>query len=180
MRVRAPVVAVVAMLVLVGGGLVLSLVARVPIPPRSGQAQLLGLTAPAEVRFDRRAVPHVRARTELDAYRVLGWLHAGNRLVQMELRRHAAAGRLSEMFGRAALSYDEGARSRATLGGGVEAELSRLSPDVVRALEAYSTGVNAYVATHARPWELVALGVRPEPWTPVDCLRTGRIVSQSV
>src|SRR5262245_30428578 len=98
----------------------------------------------------------------------------------MELRRRAAAGRISELFGPVALSYDEEARRRAHLGGGVEAELPRLSETLRRALEAYSEGVNAYVASYARPWELVALGVRPEPWTPLDCLRVGRIISQNV
>jgi penicillin amidase len=161
-------------------GLAVALVARAPIPLRQGTESLPGLSGRAVVRFDARAVPHVRAATELDAYRVLGFLHAGNRLVQMELRRRAAAGRLSEIFGSAALAFDEGARRRAGMGGGVERELSRSSPRLVAALEAYSQGVNAYLASHARPWELVALGVRPEPWTPLDCLRTGRIVASSV
>lgn len=143
---------------------------RAPTPPREGRDRLHGLSAPAEVKFDAHGIPHVRAATEEDAYRVLGWLHAADRLFQMETRRRAASGRLSEAFGAAALDMDIRARTIG-LGRQAEREFRALSVAERRLLEAYSAGVNAYVASHPRPWELVAAGIRPEPWTALDSLR---------
>ncbi len=159
--------AAMAALVVVLSGLALL---RAPIPLREGHARLRGLSSPAEVKFDRRGTPHVRAATEQDAYRVLGWLHAGDRLFQMETRRRTAAGRLSESMGAATVRMDERAR---TLGirAQAEREFRALSVGERRLLEAYASGVNAYVSSHPRPWELVALGIRPEPWTALDSLR---------
>ncbi len=159
--------AAMAVLVLALG--VVALV-RAPNPPREGRERLRGLVAPAEVKFDAHGIPHVRAATEEDAYRVLGWLHAADRLFQMEMRRRAASGRLSEAFGVAAVDADVRAR---TLGYGrqAEREFRALSVAEKRLLEAYAGGVNAYVAAHPRPWDLVAAGIRPEPWTALDSLR---------
>ena len=156
-----------AVLVLALGAIALI---RRPIPPREGRDRLPGLSAPAEVKFDRRGTPHVRAATEEDAYRVLGWLHAADRLFQMEMRRRAAAGRLAEVLGPGAVHMDESSR-RADLGAQAKREFGALSTAERRTLEAYSAGVNAYASSHPLPWELVALSIRPEPWTALDSLR---------
>jgi len=81
-----------------------------PLPSRRGQVVIPGLFAPVEARFDGQGVPHIRAVLEVDAWRALGFLHAADRLFQMELRRRAAHGRLAEIFGKAALDMDRQAR----------------------------------------------------------------------
>ncbi len=148
---------------------------RRPLPPRSGTIRLRGLGGPAEVRLDAIGVPHVRAETEEDAVRVLGWLHAADRLFQMEIRRRAAAGRVAEIVGAGAIPLDLEARR---LGHDrlARAGLEDVSPWFRRELEAYAGGVNAYMASRPRPLELLALGVAPEPWTALDTLRFARFM----
>jgi len=148
---------------------------RLPLPSRSGRERLPGLSAPVTVTFDARGVPHVRASTEDDALRALGWLHAGDRFFQMELRRRAAAGTLAEILGPSLLSHDlrsrrEGHRRAA------ERELERATARTREMLDAYSSGVNAHLSTQPRALELVLLGVQPEPWTATDSLAFARFM----
>jgi len=156
-------------------GLASVLLARLPLPVRNGRLHLRRLTAPAEVRFDRRGTPHIRAATEEDAYRVLGWVHAGDRLFQMELRRRAASGRLSEIFGRTTLPIDEAAR-RNRHDDRAREELEALSPRARTLLACYAEGVNGYIASRPRPLEMVVLGIVPEPWTSLDSLSFERLM----
>src|SRR3990172_8005872 len=98
-----------------------AVVIRLPLPPRSGRERLPGLSAQVTVTFDPRGVPHVRASTEDDACRALGWLHAGDLFGQMELRRRAATGTLAEILGPSLLSFDLRSRRephRRAAGGG--------------------------------------------------------------
>jgi penicillin amidase len=76
------------------------------LPPLQGQLRLPGLSAPVEVLFDAYAVPHVYARDPDDAWTAVGFLHARERLWQMEVYRRATGGRLSEVFGPATLPAD--------------------------------------------------------------------------
>lgn len=132
-----------------------------------------------EILFDQYAVPHIYARDSEDVYLALGYLHARERLWQMELYRRAAGGRLSEVLGPATLRLDKrfvglGLRR------GANDEWQTAGPLVRSALERYSAGVNAAVAQMGRwqrPPEFLALGIEPEPWTPVDSLAVARLMS---
>jgi penicillin amidase len=137
---------------------------------------LAGLREPAEVRFDRFAVPHVFARSDEDAWRVVGYLQARDRLWQMELYRRAASGRLSELLGEATIVIDQrfltlGLRQAA------EAEWARTPPAIRTAFEGYAAGVNAVlsVSRGRLPLEHQLLGLVPEPWTPVDSLAISKL-----
>ncbi|MFO8212177.1 penicillin acylase family protein, partial [Pseudomonas aeruginosa] len=68
-------------------------------PTRDGLAGLPGLQAEVEVRYDERGVPHIRAQNESDLYRALGYVHAQDRLFQMEMLRRLAKGELAEVLG---------------------------------------------------------------------------------
>ncbi len=140
-------------------------------PQRSGSAELPGLAAGVEVRFDRWGVPTVEAGSIVDAMEALGWLHANDRLFQMELTRHAAAGRLSEMFGKRALGYDLRVRRLGALHFG-EQLLASASPETREMLAAYSRGVNAWIEAHRNdlPPEFRILSRGIEPWRPEDSL----------
>jgi penicillin amidase len=148
---------------------------RRPLPPRTGTHALPALEAPVEIAFDARALPHVRARTTHDAFRALGWLHAGDRFFQMEMRRRAARGRLSEALGPAAFATDVESRREAH-GSLAERDLDALSSEESEIVRAYTEGVNAYLVSHARPLELAALGIQPQPWTPEDSLAVERLM----
>ena len=150
-----------------------------PLPSRRGVVEIPGLTAPVEVRFDRAGIPHVRSVLEGDAWRVLGWLHASERLFQMELRRRAAAGRLAEVFGRPLVSVDVESRRWGHLRHAQE-DLAALPERERGVLEAYAQGVNAYLEHQPLPLELRLLHVSPEPWTPSDSLAFGRLMYQGL
>ncbi len=150
-----------------------------PLPSRRGRVAFRHLLAPVDARFDRQGVPHVRAVLEVDAWRALGFIHAADRLFQMELRRRAAEGRLAEIIGSPAVAMDREARLCGY------AALARRDWAVIRenervALEAYADGVNAFLADHALPLEMRALGLTPEPWTPVDSLAFGRLLQDGL
>ena len=140
-------------------------------PRRSGDAALAGLVAPVTVRFNEWGVPHVQARDVNDVARAVGYLHANDRMTQLELGRRLASGRLAEVVGDLALPSDRyfvqlGMRRYARDG---VAALSAASREL---LDAYAEGVNAWLAERGKdlPPELRLLGVTPEPWTVLDSM----------
>jgi penicillin G amidase len=144
-------------------------VSRSGLPQRTGSAGLPGLAAEVEVRFDARGVPAIRAGSATDAMAALGWLHANDRLFQMELTRRAASGRLAELLGERALDYDLRLR-RLDFPGAIERLARAAAPETAALLAAYARGVNAWIAARGGdlPPELRILRRRPEPWRPAD------------
>ncbi len=141
---------------------------------------LPGLEAGATVLRDEDGIPHIIAKNELDLVRVQGWVHARDRLFQMDVSRRQASGTLAELLGPAALESDVELR---TLGMRRAAEdaLPGFSPEVIDALEAYAEGVNAYVDANPLPPEYAALELsKIEPWDPVDTLAVGKLLSLSL
>lgn len=120
---------------------------------------------------DDAGVPHIEAASRSEAVFGLGFAHAQDRLWQMEFQRRVGSGTLAEAVGAAGLSTDRFLR---TLGvrHAAEAALEALDDDDRMLLDAYVAGVNAFLATRTGvlPPEFLILGVRPEPWEPVDVL----------
>ncbi len=148
----------------------------------SGSLAIAGLSAPVEVVRDREAVPHIFAKTTDDLYVALGFVHAQDRLWQMELQRRTGQGRLSEMFGERTFATDVFLRTL-DLYGHAERSLAALPDEVKRALEAYARGVNAYL-TRSTGWleprlppEFLLLRHRPEPWRPADSMVTIKLMA---
>jgi penicillin amidase len=140
--------------------------------PEESAAELAGLGAAVEVRYDDRGVPHIFASSEADAARALGWVHARDRLFQMELVQRAVAGTLTELVGARALPLDQGAR-RLALAQGAMAKWNAIpdSSDVKRVVRAYMEGVNAYVSAmepEDLPLEYRLLGRKPRTFDPQD------------
>jgi penicillin amidase len=148
------------------------------MPAYSGSEKLPGLSAEVHVWRDGYGVPHIFAASMDDAARALGYLHASERLFQMELSRRVGQGRLAEVFGADRLGVDKFIR---TLGLYREAESSfaALPPWAQKRLEAYSDGVNAFLDTHknALPPEFLIVGDVPEPWKPADSLVWGKLMA---
>ena len=144
---------------------------RTSLPKVSGTLSLPGLSAPVEIVRDENAVPHIYAKSTEDALFALGFVHAQERLFQMDFQRRVGAGRLSEVLGSATLETDKFLR---TLGVYRVAErtLPNLSAEAQGALAAYSAGVNAFLDERkgALPPEFLILGYEPEPWQPADSL----------
>lgn len=146
------------------------------LPAREGRVALPGLTAPVEIAFDAHGIPRIRAATDTDAWTALGWLHARDRLFQMETMRRGAAGRLAELTGAPALRLDRFMRVLGLVPR-AEADLAALPAATRAALEAYAAGVNAWIAARGRlaAPEFLLLGT-PEPWRPVDSMLWGKVM----
>ena len=148
--------------------------------PREGEVRMrlgtAGLAAPVGVSFDDAGVPLIRAESERDAWIAMGWLHARDRLFQMDVMRRGAAGRLSEWAGAAMLRSDRFVRLLG-LAQRAEADLAALPDEARDMLEAYAAGVNAWIAERGRfaAPEYLLLGP-PEPWHPRDSLLWGKLM----
>ena len=144
------------------------------LPPQDDVLTIPGVDDPVGVSFDSNDIPFIRASSPTDAATALGYIHARDRMFQMELMRRAASGTLAAVFGQAALPNDEemrilGVRESA------KADVADLSPEARALLQAYANGVNAWI--ERRGWlsapEFIVLG-RPQPWTIVDSLLWGK------
>ncbi|MCW3464464.1 penicillin acylase family protein [Chitinophaga nivalis] len=140
-----------------------------PIGQRPHEEVVLpGLSGKASVWFDDRAVPHIFADNDADAYYVQGFVTARDRLWQMELQTMAAAGRLSEILGPNLIRYDRSQRRLGMLYGAELAVKTMMSdPDTKTAVTAYAAGINAYIATltpATLPVEYKILDYKPEKW----------------
>ncbi len=161
------------------------------LPQTEGEIALPGLERSVEVVRDADGVPHIFAETLDDATFALGFVHAQDRLFQMDFQRRLAAGRLAEVVGAIALPSD---RIMRALGVYALAEQTLASAplDMKRRIDAYSRGVNAYLDSRrgALPPEYYALKllalatdpfaapvVDPEPWRGADSLVWGRLMA---
>ncbi len=162
-------------------------VARQADPVRALRAEIPGLTAAVEVRFDDRAVPHIFAANERDAIRALGYVVARERLFQLELQWRAGAGRLTELLGSRALPLDREMRGLG-LPDAAGRRFASFPEDSRerRLLEALADGINARIAEVGPaewPFEYHLLGRPPAPWLPINSLhllgRMGWTLAQS-
>ena len=170
-------VAVVAALLVVAASLAVLAVERRPLPQVDGSRELPGLSGEVEVLRDEHGVPQLYGDSITDLLRAQGYVHAQERFFEMDVRRHATAGRLAELFGEDAVESDALVR---TMGWRrvAERELAMVAPQTREALEAYAAGVNAYLDQHspsqiAVEYTVLRLGglsYTPEDWTPVDSL----------
>ena len=144
--------------------------ASVAALPRRAIESIPGVRDTVRIVYDDRAVPHIFAGSEPDAFRALGYVVARDRLFQLELQTRATAGTLTELLGRAALETD---RSQRSLGLAWSAEREWAATDstspIGRAARAYAEGVNAWIdqlGPRDLPLEYHLLRARPMPWKP--------------
>ncbi|MFW0759319.1 penicillin acylase family protein [Pseudomonas sp. H11T01] len=140
-------------------------------PSRQGLVELDHLQDSVTVRYDERGVPHIRAGNETDLYRALGYVHAQDRLFQMEIMRRLARGELAEVLGPKLLDTDKLMRSL-RIRERAETYLAGLDRQSAtwNALQAYLDGINQYQATHAQPMEFDVLGIHKRPFTAQDTI----------
>lgn len=145
---------------------------RQSLPVVSGTVTVDGLSAPIEIVRDVDAIPHIIATSRRDALYGLGYAHAQDRLWQMEFQRRIGHGRLSEIFGDAALKQDIFLRT-VGFGRAARSAWEHLSADARTDTNAYVAGINAFLATHHGrhlPPEFTLLRFEPEPWSGEDVL----------
>lgn len=145
------------------------------LPQTNGRIYLTPLKNPVSIERNRWGVPHILAQTRYDLFMSQGFVHAQDRLWQMEINRRAAKGELSAIFGRTSLATDRLVR---TLGFNRLARLmwDNLDAQTQADLEAYVTGINAYLDLESPlPIEFKLIRFKPDPWTIGDCLAYGRL-----
>ncbi|MBV9616949.1 MAG: penicillin acylase family protein, partial [Ktedonobacteraceae bacterium] len=138
-----------------------------PQPQKSGTLHIQGLHEPVEIITDTYGIPHIYAQTEDDLFFAQGYIHAQERLWQMELNRRLGSGRLSELFGDMLLETDRFCR-RLGMHRSAEAEVKRLPASHLRILDAYARGINIFIAFNEGklPVEFTLLRFQPDPWKP--------------
>ena len=142
------------------------------LPDTTGTIRVAGLRARAEILRDTDDIPHIRAASETDALFALGYVHAQDRLWQMDFQRRVAQGRLSEILGTGTLKTDRLLRTIGLARAGRDA-WAHLDGNVRGLIEAYVAGINAFLADHhggSLPLEFALLRVSPEPWKGEDVL----------
>jgi penicillin amidase len=153
-------------------------------PGYAGDFALRGLDGRVRIVFDEHAVPHVEASSRHDLAFALGYLHGRERLFQMDLLRHLAYGRMSELFGNhrgegGGLFTDTLAMDRFFKVAGIGRAGDRLAarlPEESRAMiEAYVSGINAYVYTGLAPIEHRLLDAVPGLWTTGNVVAVARL-----
>ena len=144
------------------------------IPPLDGTLALPGLQAGVTVFRDEWGIPHIKARGEADAHFALGFVHAQDRLFQMDLNRRRALGRAAEWLGPDAADGDVLCR-RLGLEAACRRDAAALDADATAMLAAYVAGVNAFLASGAPlPEEYRLLQAEAEPWEPWHCIAVMR------
>ncbi|HXQ98928.1 MAG TPA: penicillin acylase family protein [Pseudomonas sp.] len=149
-------------------------------PLRSGEMSLANLQAPVSVRYDERGVPHIKAENQDDLYRALGYVHAQDRLFQMEILRRLARGELAEILGPKLANTDKLFRSL-RIREHADQYVARQDKNTPawKALQAYLDGVNQFQATHPKPVEFDVLGIDKRPFTAQDTLSIGGYLAYS-
>ena len=147
---------------------------------RDGTVALSGLAAAVQVTYDERGVPHIQAQNQTDLYRALGYVHAQDRLFQMEMVRRLARGELAEILGPKLVDMDRLFRTlglRAFASDYVE-KMDKNSPSS-RALIAYLDGVNQFQASHPAPLEFDLLHIPKRPFTVEDTIAVSGYMAYS-
>ena len=145
-------------------------------PRLDGRVAARGLREPARIVRDRFGVAHVYASTEAGAIYGQGFVHAQDRLFQIDVQRRVASGRLAETVGERGIETDRLMR-RLGFADRAGRDLASLDPDDREMLIAYTAGVNAGIRSlRALPPEYTLLQTRPEPWHPEHSLLLGRLL----
>ena len=165
---------------LVAGAIGLSWYLYARQPQRSGELTLARLSAPVTVRYDELGVPHIKAGNEPDLYRALGYVHAQDRLFQMEMARRLAQGELADIMGPKLIKVD---RLFRTLGLRAHAqktvEAMDLESPAIKAQSAYLDGINQFQASHPAPIEFDILGIPKRPFTLQDTVAVSGYLAYS-
>ena len=143
-------------------------------PVTEGRLDVAGMNGEVSIERDAAGIPTLRGASRDAVLFGLGFVHAQDRLWQLETHRRIGSGRLAEAFGPGALDNDKFLRALGVRRA-ASAQWAQLAPDARVAVLAYTAGINAFISGHlrARPPEFLILGLEPEPWTPEDSLAWG-------
>lgn len=138
------------------------------LPDMSSPVTIDGIENTIRIWRDSYGIPHVQASSRHDAFFGQGFVHAQDRLWQMDWDRRRAYGRTAELTGTPGLVNDRFAR-RMVLGDSARADFENFNDETRGILESYAAGVNAFINSGAPlPVEFEITGTTPEAWQPWD------------
>lgn len=174
-KLRRVAVALVAVVIVIVAGIAIGAVAAItkPIPDTEGVVRPTGIDRAVTISRDRFGVPNITADTMEDLFFAQGYVHAQDRFHEMDVRRHVAAGNLSELIGHRGTGVDRLVRAL-KLPQTAERDHRKLPATARRVLDAYTRGVNAYIVGKAgsslsleyTAKTLIGRDYRPDLWTP--------------
>lgn len=143
---------------------------------RNGEIHIQGVRGAVCLKRNEHGVPVMHADCLDDVFYGLGWLHAFDRPVELELTRLVAKGRAAEHLSASAelIAADTYMR-RYDLWGDGQDQVASLTPEARHMAECYCKGIN-YVLANGRPWEFRLIGHTPEPWSPADCIMMTKLI----
>ncbi|GAB4245601.1 MAG: penicillin acylase family protein [Ekhidna sp.] len=143
-------------------------------PSYEGTIQLKGLSQEVEVYYTAHGIPHIYAKNPEDAYYAFGYVHAQDRLWQMDLLRHVGSGRLSELFGEELIATDKFIRTVGIPSYAKKSarEYQQRNHESLPLVQAYLNGINAFIDSNPRPLEHLILGLDVEPFTLQNVFET--------
>src|SRR5260221_1495343 len=190
-RLRRILLLVVVIILLLAGALTgyVGVTLRKMLPQTGGTLTIAGLNGPVTIYRDASGIPQIYASSTHDLFFGQGLVQAQDRWWQMEFNRHTALGRISELVGNNATALSSDIFIR-TVGWNrsAQADLAASSPETVSVMQAYSDGVNAYIAGKSGPdlaVEYSVLAVKGvnipiEKWQPLDSLAWGKVMGWSL
>jgi penicillin amidase len=141
--------------------------ARASLARIDGELRVSGLRDSVRVLRDEWGVPHIHAKNLEDLFFAQGYVHAQDRLWQLDMYRRTFEGRLSEILGPSALRHDRLVRLLRYRGPFDDREFTSYHPEGKRIFQAFADGINAYISDvgDALPVEFRLTGLRPGPWS---------------
>jgi penicillin G amidase len=158
----------------------LLLFGRTCLPQKRGRRRFTGIHKTVEIHRDQWGIPHIYSQDLHDLFFGQGYVHAQDRLFQMDFQRRLVSGRLSEVIGAATVPLDRWVRilsMRRTAEKEATLKKTLLTIETLQALEAYCAGVNAFIQNDKLPLEFKLLGYRPEAWELADILAWVKMMS---
>lgn len=153
-------------------------ISSVSLPQSKLEIETEKISEPCQVYFNQFGIPHIITKNENDGFFMMGFIHARDRLWQMDFMRRTAKGELSEVFGVETLDYDKFFRGL-DLKTVSQKVTNTLNKTVKSALVSYSDGINYFIKNNYKtlPFEFQTLNYIPYNWSPIDCILVGRLMA---
>jgi penicillin G amidase len=157
----------------------LSLLGKTRLPKLQGQVKISGLQSEVDIYRDNLGIPYIFAQNQTDLFFTQGFVHAQDRLWQLEFNRRFVSGRMSEIIGNATVPLDRWLRTLRMYDTATK-EVPMIKGNSLKLLEAYAAGINYFISHFKLPIEFLLLRYKPEPWQIADTLAWVKMMSWSL
>ena len=153
-------------------------IATISLPKNFTEDEIQSVSDTVKAYCNQFGIPHIIAKNENDAYFMMGYFHARDRLWQMDLMRRSGRGQLSEIFGEETINVDKFFKCL-RLDKIADKIYNNTDKNIRDILSSYSSGVNYFIKKNRRklPFEFQTLEYIPKDWTPTDCMIVGKMLA---